>query len=281
MRLARVGDRGGERPVILDEAGAWSLPGDLGDLDGAFLARGGVHEVRRLADEGRLTSLELAGRVGSPVARPGKVVCVGLNYRDHAHETGQAEPAEPILFLKGTDTVVGPYDEIVVPRGSTQTDWEVELGVVVGRRMRYAESPEEALGHVAGYVLSHDVSERAFQFERGGQWDKGKCCETFNPLGPYLVTPDEAGDPQGLRLRLWVNGTLRQDGSTANMIFSVAHLLWYISQFMVLEPGDLVNTGTPAGVAHGHDDVAFLRAGDVVELDGGVLGAQRSVVGQA
>ncbi len=281
MRLARVGEVGRERPVVVDERGLWALPSSLGDLDGRFLAGGGLAEARRLHETGALRAVEGTPRVGAPIAKPEKVICIGLNYRDHARETGQAEPAEPILFFKAPNTVVGPNDEVLVPRTSTKTDWEVELGVVIGRQARYLESPEVALDYVAGYCLSHDVSERAFQMERGGQWVKGKSAETFNPLGPWLVTPDELGDPQDVHLRLWVNGVLRQDGTSADMIFPVAHLVWYVSQFMVLEPGDLINTGTPAGVSMGHDDVPFLVAGDVVELEGDRLGRQRTTLGQA
>ncbi len=192
-----------------------------------------------------------ARRLGPPIARPGKIVCIGLNYRDHAEETKIPIPAEPVIFLKDPRTIVGPYDVVLIPRGSVKTDWEVELGVVIGRTARYLESPDAAPDHVAGYTVSHDVSEREFQLERGGQWDKGKSCETFNPLGPWLVTADDVPDPQALRMRLHVNGVLRQDGTTANMIFSVRFLIWYVSQFMVLYPGDLLNTGTPAGVALG------------------------------
>jgi 2-keto-4-pentenoate hydratase/2-oxohepta-3-ene-1,7-dioic acid hydratase in catechol pathway len=191
-------------------------------------------------------------------------------------------PAEPIVFMKAPDTVVGPADTVLVPRGSEKTDWEVELAVVIGRELRYAASHEEALAAVAGYAIAHDVSEREYQIERGGQWDKGKNCETFNPLGPWLVTADEVPDPQGLGLRLWVNGALRQDGSTKNMIFGVAHIVWYLSQVMVLHPGDVINTGTPAGVALGMGDAAaYLRAGDVVELEADGLGRQRQVLEQA
>jgi 2-keto-4-pentenoate hydratase/2-oxohepta-3-ene-1,7-dioic acid hydratase in catechol pathway len=208
-------------------------------------------------------------------------VCIGLNYRDHAEETGATPPAEPIVFLKTPDTVVGPDDEVLIPRQSVKTDWEVELAVVIGSQARYLDSPDDALAHIAGYAVSNDVSEREFQLERGGQWDKGKNCETFNPLGPWLLTADEVADPQNLALRLWVNGEQRQDGNTANMIFGVNHLVWYLSQFMVLRAGDVINTGTPAGVAMGKPGFPFLRSGDVVELEIDGLGRQRQVFGQA
>ena len=283
MRLMRVGPVGAERPVVMDSDGvAYDVAGHDVRFDGEFFAAGGVERVRRLLASGTLEALDLTGqRVGAPIERPEKIVCVGLNYSDHARETGATPPSEPILFMKAPNCMIGPNDEVLIPRGSTKTDWEVELGVVIGQRARYLASPEAAMAVIAGYAISNDVSEREFQIERGGQWVKGKSCETFNPLGPWLVTTDEVPDPQDLRLRLSVNGVLRQDGTSADMIFSVAHVLWYISQFMVLEPGDLVNTGTPAGVSMGHDDVAFLRAGDVLELEVPGLGAQRTVVGQA
>ncbi|MFI6815322.1 fumarylacetoacetate hydrolase family protein [Nonomuraea sp. NPDC050328] len=279
MKLLRVGPAGQERPAVLDAAGRLRDIGEA-ELDGAFFASGGVERVRRALEQGSLPVIEAEGlRIGAPVARPGKVVCIGLNYRDHAAESGAAVPEEPVVFMKAANTVIGPHDEVLVPRGSVKTDWEVELAVVVGRTCRYLESREEALAAVAGYAISNDVSEREFQLERGGQWDKGKSCETFNPLGPWLVTADEIGDPQDLGLRLWVNGELRQDGSSKNMIFDVAEIVRYLSQFMVLEPGDVINTGTPAGVALG--GFPYLKAGDVMELEIDGLGRQRQTVGQA
>ncbi len=279
----RLGPAGSERPAVRDGGTVYDLSPLTQDVDGAFLAGDGVARTRAALAEGTLPSLRSEGlRIGSPIARPGKIVCIGLNYRDHATETGAPLPEEPVVFLKAPYTVVGPYDEVLVPRGSAKTDWEVELGVVIGSTVRYLESPDDALAHVAGYVLSHDVSERAFQLERGGTWDKGKSCETFNPLGPWLRPADEVADVQDLRLRTRVNGRTWQDGTTADMIFSVAHVLWYLSQFMVLEPGDMVNTGTPAGVALGQPDPKpFLRPGDVVEIEIDGLGGQRQVMGQA
>jgi 2-keto-4-pentenoate hydratase/2-oxohepta-3-ene-1,7-dioic acid hydratase in catechol pathway len=210
------------------------------------------------------------------VGRIGKIVCIGLNYHDHARETGAEPPAEPVVFFKAPDTVVGPYDTVLVPRKSAKTDWEVELAVVIGRTARYLDSAEEGLAHVAGYAVAHDVSEREFQIERGGTWDKGKNCETFNPLGPWLVTADEVPDPQRLSLRLWVNGELKQEGTTAEQIFPVGEVVRYVSQFMTLYPGDVINTGTPAGVAMGQPEPKpYLRAGDVVELEVEGLGRQR------
>ncbi|MEV4804151.1 fumarylacetoacetate hydrolase family protein [Nonomuraea sp. NPDC049421] len=281
MKLLRVGPVGQERPVVMDDAGNLR---DIGvpEIDGAFLASGGVARVREALERGDLPVVEAEGlRVGAPIARPGKIVCIGLNFSDHAAESGAAVPAEPVVFMKASNTMVGPYDEVLVPRGSVKTDWEVELAIVIGREARYLGSREEALEAVAGYAISNDVSEREFQLERGGQWDKGKSCETFNPLGPWLVTADEVGDPQNLAMRLWVNGELRQDGDTKNMIFDVAEVVRYLSQFMVLEPGDVINTGTPAGVAMGMPGQPYLRAGDVMELEIEGLGRQRQTVGQA
>jgi 2-keto-4-pentenoate hydratase/2-oxohepta-3-ene-1,7-dioic acid hydratase in catechol pathway len=247
------------------------LSGLTGEIDGSFLASGALDAVRPQD----LPQLESSGRVGAPVARPGKVVAVGLNYRDHAAETGAELPAEPILFMKATNTVVGPDDDVLIPRGSVKTDYEVELAVIIGRDARYLDSPEQAKDVIAGYAIANDVSEREYQLERGGTWDKGKSCETFNPLGPYLVTADEVPDPQQLSLKLWVNGESRQDGNTKDMIFGVYETVAYISRFMVLEPGDVIVTGTPAGVAMGRSDQAFLRSGDVVELEIEGLGRQR------
>ncbi|WP_426404989.1 fumarylacetoacetate hydrolase family protein [Streptomyces sp. R-07] len=283
MRLLRVGAPGTEIPAVLgDDGDAHALTGLTADIDGAFLASDGVERVRQALAEGTLPPLDTEGRrIAAPVARPGKIVCIGLNYRDHAAETGAPVPERPVVFMKDPATVVGPYDEVLIPRGSVKTDWEVELAVVIGRRARYLDSPEQALGHVAGYAISNDVSEREYQLEYSGQWDLGKSCETFNPLGPWLVTPDEAGDPQALGLRLAVNGDTRQNGHTKNMIFGVAHVVWYLSQYMVLNPGDIINTGTPAGVALGLPGTPYLRAGDVVELSIDGLGTQRQTFAHA
>ncbi|GAA2273359.1 fumarylacetoacetate hydrolase family protein [Streptomyces hawaiiensis] len=279
MKLLRVGTAGAERPALLDADGALrDLSGVVADIDGALLAdEEALGRVRAAADAGDLPVLDATGlRVGPPLGRIGKIVCIGLNYHDHARETGAEPPAEPVVFMKAPDTVVGPYDTVLVPRRALKTDWEVELAVVVGRTARYLDSVEEALGHVAGYAVAHDVSEREFQIERGGTWDKGKNCETFNPLGPWLVTADEVPDPQDLSLKLWVNGELKQDGTTAEQIFPVGEVVRYLSQFMTLYPGDVINTGTPAGVALGAPEPKpFLRAGDVVELEIEGLGRQR------
>ncbi|MFJ6634114.1 fumarylacetoacetate hydrolase family protein [Streptomyces sp. NPDC091376] len=280
MKLLRVGTAGSERPALLDQDGTTlrDLSGLVADIDGALLADdAALGRIRSAAEAGELPVLDATGlRVGPPLARIGKVVCIGLNYHDHAAETGAATPAEPVVFFKAADTVVGPNDTVLVPRTSEKTDWEVELAVVIGRTARYLESHDEALAHIAGYAVAHDVSEREFQIERGGTWDKGKNCETFNPLGPWLVTRDEVPDPQALSLKLWVNGELKQNGSTADQIFPVAEVVRYVSQFMALYPGDVINTGTPAGVALGQPDPKpYLRAGDVVELEIEGLGRQR------
>lgn len=285
MKLLRVGTAGAERPALLDAEGTLrDLSGTVTDIDGALLAdTAALDRIRSAAEAGELPALDAAGlRIGPPVGRIGKVVCIGLNYHDHAQETGAATPAEPVIFFKAADTVVGPHDTVLVPRKSEKTDWEVELAIVIGSTARYLESHEQALAHVAGYAVSHDVSEREFQIERGGTWDKGKNCETFNPLGPWLVTADEVADPQALSLKLWVNGELKQDGTTAQQIFPVAEVVRYVSQFMTLYPGDVINTGTPAGVAMGQPEPKpYLRAGDVVELEIAGLGRQRQELKQA
>jgi 2-keto-4-pentenoate hydratase/2-oxohepta-3-ene-1,7-dioic acid hydratase in catechol pathway len=279
----RLGEPGQERPAVrADDGTIHDLRPVTSDIDGAFLADGGIARARVGLDAGRLPVLDATGlRIGAPVARPGKVVCIGLNYRDHAAETGAKIPDEPIVFFKGTDTVIGPNDQVLIPRGSSKTDWEVELAIVIGTRTRYLDSPADSCAMIAGYAISNDVSERAFQLERGGQWVKGKSCETFNPMGPWLVPADEVPEPQSLGLELSVNGQERQKGNTSNMIFAVDHIIWYVSQFMVLEPGDVVNTGTPAGVAAGLPDKPFLRAGDVMELAIDGLGTQRQELAQA
>ena len=281
MKLLRVGPPGSEKPVVMDRNGAtFDASSVTPDFDGRFFAGGGLDRLAAAA--GHLAPVDITDlRLGPPIARPGAVLCIGMNYAAHAAETGAAPPTVPILFYKSPNTVIGPDDEVLIPRGSVKTDWEVELGVVIGSTARYLPSREAALECVAGYVLSNDVSERAFQMEiSGGQWSKGKSCETFNPLGPYLVTPDELGDPQDLRLQSWVNGEPRQDSNTADMIFDVAEIIYQLSQVLVLDPGDLVNTGTPQGVALS-GRFPFLARGDVLELEIAGLGRQRQVLGQA
>lgn len=281
MRLARHGSPGEETPLIGDTEGNWwDLSPVSSSIDGGFLA-GGVEAAAKAARAGELTAVDGIERFGPPTTGIGKIICIGLNYRDHAAETGAKIPEEPILFLKTPDTVVGATDTVLIPRTSVKTDWEVELAVVIGKEARYLEAPEQAAEVIFGYAISNDVSERAFQLERGGQWDKGKNCETFNPLGPWILTADEVADVQQLGLRLWVNGEQRQNGTTADMIFGVQHVVWYLSQFMVLRPGDVINTGTPAGVAMGIEGQPYLRDGDVVELEIDGLGKQRQTFQQA
>jgi 2-keto-4-pentenoate hydratase/2-oxohepta-3-ene-1,7-dioic acid hydratase in catechol pathway len=283
LKLLRLGAPGEEKPAVRTDAGLLLDASSVtADIDGAFLGSGGLDRLRAAVGAGTLPELDAEGvRIGAPVARPGKVICVGLNYRDHAAETGAAIPPRPVVFMKDPGTVVGPYDEVLIPRGSVKTDWEVELAVVIGRRARYLGGPEEAADVIAGYAVSHDVSEREFQLEYSPQWDLGKSCETFNPLGPWLVTADEVGDPQNLDLHLSVNGVKRQQGHTQNMIFPVDHIVSYLSQYMVLEPGDVINTGTPAGVALGLPGTPYLRPGDTVELSIDGLGGQRQTFAQA
>jgi len=283
MRIARLGTPGTEIPVIVQNENYYDLRSVTADIDGAFLAGDGLARAAAALAAGSLPMLDGAAdlRVAAPIVQPTKIVCVGLNYRDHAEETGAAIPAEPVLFMKDPSTLGGAFDEVLIPRKSLKTDWEVELGIVIGTDARYLDSPADAAAHIAGYALSHDVSEREFQLERGGQWDKGKSCETFNPLGPWLVTPDEVGDVSALGMRLSVNGVQRQNGSTATMIFDVPYIVWYLSQFMVLRAGDLINTGTPAGVALGIEGNPYLRAGDVVELEIDRLGTARQQFVQA
>lgn len=279
MQLMRVGERGAERPVVRTDDGTFDLTPLTDDLDGAFLAGDGPARARDAVETGRLPHVEVEGlRVAAPVARPGAVVCIGQNYAAHAAESGAAPPEEPILFFKHPNTLVGPHDDLLLPADADRVDWEVELGVVIGSRVDRLDSPDDALAHVAGYTLSNDVSERTWQLERsGGQWSKGKCAPTFNPLGPWLLPADETPDPQRLGLRSWVNGEPRQSSSTSDMIFGVAHLVWHLSQFMALDPGDVVNTGTPEGVAIS-GRFPYLRPGDVVEMEIDGLGRQRSVV---
>lgn len=279
----RVGPAGAERPVLRgDDDRHYDLSPVTRDIDGAFLAGNGPAAVRQAYEAGSLSEVDVAGeRIGPPVTKPGVVLCIGMNYAAHAAESGAAPPDEPVMFYKAPNTVVGPNDDVLLPRDSARTDWEVELGVVIGRRVRYLASPERAWEHIAGFVLSNDLSERELQIDRsGGQWSKGKSCETFNPLGPWLVTPDEVGVADGnlpsLGLRSWINGGARQDSSTDDMIFGVADILYQLSQVTVLDPGDIVNTGTPEGVALS-GRFPYLAAGDVMEIEIDKLGRQRNV----
>ena len=280
--LQRLGPPGGERPAVRVDDRRYVDVGDVvDDVDGAFLAGGGIERLRHVVAErveaGRVEE-RADQRVGAPIARPHQILCIGLNYADHAAESGQPVPDEPIVFNKAPNTLVGPDDDLLLPKGSTKTDWEVELGVVIGRRALYLEDEDDARTCIAGYVLVNDVSEREFQLERGGQWVKGKSAPTFNPCGPWLATPDEVGDVEALGMWLDVNGERRQTGSTGTMIFKPAFLVQYLSRFMALEPGDLINTGTPPGVGLGMSPPTYLRDGDLVELGIDRLGVQRQRV---
>lgn len=282
MRLLRIGEPGREKPAALvDEDHYVDLSDVVADFDEGFFGTGGLARIAPVVAE-RVASgagLALAGqRIGAPIARPHQIICVGLNFADHAAESGQAVPEEPILFSKSPNTLVGPNDDVRIPRGSTKPDWEVELGIVIGTRTSYLDSIDDARDHIAGWVLVNDVSERAFQLERGGQWLKGKSAETFNPSGPWLVTQDEIDDVCDLGMWLDVNGVRRQTGSTSTMIFDPFVIVHYISQFMVLEPGDLINTGTPPGVGLGFDPQIWLHEGDVITLGIDGLGRQQQTV---
>ncbi len=280
MKLIRHGDIGRERPGLLLPDGARVDASSLGeDYTESFFETAGLDRLSRWASAYAAGAPEVPASVrwAAPLCRPSKIVCIGLNYREHARETGSAIPSEPVVFLKATSAMVGPNDDLILPRGSQKTDWEVELAVVIGRRASYVE-PEQALDYVAGYVLHNDYSEREFQFERGGQWDKGKSADTYGPIGPVLTTRDEVSDPQNLSLWLEVNGECRQQGSTNDMIFGVAELVSYVSQFMSLLPGDILSTGTPAGVGMGSKPQRFLRAGDVCRLGISGLGESQQRV---
>jgi 2-keto-4-pentenoate hydratase/2-oxohepta-3-ene-1,7-dioic acid hydratase in catechol pathway len=278
MKLMRIGSAGKERPAVaIDDSNYIDISDLVDDFDSDFFGSDKwldlLPEVNKKVAEGNFS--EIAGeRIGAPFTRPHQIICIGLNYADHAKESGAEVPPEPIIFTKAPNTLIGPNDSVVIPKDSLKTDWEVELGIVVGKRARYLASPVEAAKHIAGYVLSNDVSEREFQLERQGQWSKGKSCETFNPAGPWLVTPDEIQDVSDLWMRLSLNGQLMQNSSTAQMVFKPDFLIYYLSQFMVLEPGDLINTGTPPGVGLGQKPPSYLKDGDLMELEIQGLGKQ-------
>ncbi|MFM9594857.1 fumarylacetoacetate hydrolase family protein [Streptomyces scabiei] len=282
MYLMRIGAPGAEKPVArIDDESYVDLSDVVTDFDEQFFGSGGIDRVRPVVAERTAAGhvARFAGeRVGAPFARPHQILCIGLNYRDHAAESGMPVPDEPILFTKSPNTLIGPHDDVRIPRGSTKTDWEVELGIVIGRRTAYLDSVDAARDAIAGYVVVNDVSERAFQLERGGQWAKGKSAETFNPAGPWLATADEIDDVLDLGMWLDVNGVRRQTGSTKTMIFDPYVIVHYLSQFLVLEPGDLINTGTPPGVGLGLTPPVYLQPGDVMELGIDRLGTQRQHV---
>lgn len=277
MKLVRFGPPSKEKPGLIDKNGRIrDLSAHIADIAGVNLTAAGRAAIAALDIE-RLEVADADARIGPAVGQIGKIICVGLNYSDHAAEAGMATPKEPVIFAKATSAVSGPFDDVLLPRGAEQLDWEVELGVVIGDAARHV-SCERALEHVAGYVIVNDVSERAWQLMRGGQWMKGKSYDSFAPIGPWLVTPDEITDPQNLRLTLNVNGVVRQNGTTKNMIFTVAEQIAYLSEFMTLNPGDVISTGTPAGVGLGLKPPVFLKEGDVMELEIDHLGIQRQRV---
>ncbi len=276
MKLIRFGEAGKEKPGVCIHERNYDVSGFIQDYNEAFFENGGIAHLQWMLSryENMLPLIPTGSRLGSPVSRPSKIVCIGLNYIDHARETNAKPPTEPVIFMKATTAIVGPFDDVVIPKGSEKTDWEVELAIVIGRKASYVNE-ENALDYVAGYTLHNDISERAFQLERGGTWDKGKGCDTFAPLGPYLVTADEIPDIHQLRLWLSVNGKMVQDGNTNNLIFNIPHLIAYTSQFMTLLPGDIISTGTPAGVGLGMNPPVFLKPGDVMELGIDGLGVSR------
>lgn len=276
MKLIRFGTKGNEKPGILDDDNIRRDASHLfKDWNNEFFENEGLDKLKGVEDVSLLPVVDEQERWAAPVARPGKAICIGLNYSDHAEETGAAIPKEPIVFMKAANTVVGPYDNILIPRKSKKTDWEVELAVIIKKEARYIDSIDDAKNFIAGYAIVNDVSEREFQIERGGQWTKGKSCDNFSPLGPYLLTADEMKDPQDLWMKLSVNGVQMQNGNSSKMIFNVYYVVHYLSQFMTLEAGDLILTGTPPGVALGMKEPRYLKEGDVVELSIEGLGAQK------
>ena len=277
MKLIRFGKAGQEKPGIHLDGINYDLSAFIKDYDESFFEQNGLQKLASIVNEEKLPLVEDGQRIGSPIARPSKILCIGLNYAKHAKETGAAIPTEPILFMKSTSSLTGPFDNIIIPKNSEKTDWEVELGVVIGKKASYV-SEAEAMDYVAGYVLHNDVSERAFQLERGGTWDKGKGCDSFAPLGPWLVTKDEIQNPHRLRLWLSLNGKMMQDSNTDDLIFNIPQLISYSSQFMTLLPGDVISTGTPAGVGLGFSPNIYLKPGDVVELGIDGLGSSKQTV---
>lgn len=277
MKLIRFGKPGAEKPGIELNGTCYDVSHLIRDYDEQFFAKGEIQKLKSSFDTTTATQVDPDVRLGEPVKRPGKLICIGLNYRKHAEESGMESPKEPVVFFKATSAIIGPNDNIIIPKNSKKTDWEVELAVVIGKRANYIRE-EDAMDHVAGYLLHNDVSEREFQIERGGQWVKGKSCDTFAPLGPYLVTKDEIKDPNNLRLWLKVNGNKMQDGNTNDFIFNVQHVISYLSQFMSLMPGDIISTGTPEGVGLGMKPPVYLKDGDVVELGIDGLGTAKQHV---
>lgn len=279
MKLIRYGQPGKEKPGVIIDDVKYDTSAFCADYNEAFFEEGRLAKLQEYvqANQSSLPKISDNERLGSPVARPSKIVCIGLNYADHAKESGAAVPPEPVIFMKSTTSLCGPFDDIIIPKNSVKTDWEVELAVVIGKKASYVET-EEANDYIAGYLLHNDVSEREFQLERNGTWDKGKGCDTFAPMGPFLATPDEIGDVDNLRLWLDLNGKRVQDGNTSNLIFKIPFLISYVSQFMTLLPGDVISTGTPAGVGLGFNPPLYLKPGDVVELGIDGLGSAKQVL---
>ena len=277
MKLIRFGKNEQEKPGVHMDGKNYDVSAFISDYNESFFANDGLKQLAQIVANEKLVEIDTNERIGSPIARPSKIVCIGLNYAKHAKETGANIPTEPILFMKSTTSLTGPYDQIMIPKNSVKTDWEVELAVVMGKKASYV-SEEDAMQYVAGYVLHNDVSEREFQLERGGTWDKGKGCDTFAPLGPWMVTPDEIPHPHQLRLWLSLNGKMMQDGNTDDLIFNIPHLISYLSHFMTLLPGDVISTGTPAGVGLGFTPNIYLKEGDVVELGIDGLGVSKQTV---
>lgn len=277
MKLIRFGKNEQEKPGVHMDGKNYDVSAFVSDYNESFFANDGLKQLAQVVTNEKLVEIDTNERIGSPIARPSKIVCIGLNYAKHAKETGANIPTEPILFMKSTTSLTGPYDQIIIPKNSVKTDWEVELAVVMGKKASYV-SEHDAMQYVAGYVLHNDVSEREFQLERGGTWDKGKGCDTFAPLGPWMVTPDEIPNPHQLRLWLSLNGKMMQDGNTDDLIFNIPQLISYLSHFMTLLPGDVISTGTPAGVGLGFTPNIYLKEGDIVELGIDGLGVSKQTV---
>ncbi len=277
MKLIRFGKNEQEKPGVHMDGKNYDVSAFVSDYNESFFANDGLKQLAQVVANEKLVEIDTNERIGSPIARPSKIVCIGLNYAKHAKETGANIPTEPILFMKSTTSLTGPFDQIVIPKNSVKTDWEVELAVVMGKKASYV-SEQDAMQYVAGYVLHNDVSEREFQLERGGTWDKGKGCDTFAPLGPWMVTPDEIPNPHQLRLWLSLNGKMMQDGNTDDLIFNIPQLISYLSHFMTLLPGDVISTGTPAGVGLGFTPNIYLKEGDIVELGIDGLGVSKQTV---
>ena len=277
MRLIRYGEVGMEKPGVIINDNRFDVSGHFTDYDEKFFGNDGLSSLKKIIAETALKPVSEDTRLGSPVARPSKIICIGLNYSDHAMESNMPLPAEPVFFFKATSAIVGPNDNLVIPKNSTKTDWEVELGIVISKKASYI-SEADAVNYIAGYVLHNDYSEREFQLERSGQWVKGKSCDSFAPLGPWLATPDEIRDVNDLRLWLTLNGKMMQDGNTKNLIFNIPHLVSYVSRFMTLLPGDIISTGTPAGVGLGQKpDPIYIKPGDVIELGIDGLGSSKQI----